>query len=144
MGSPEEARVRLPQLRLVELLEERGGGGAAGTAVRVVGEAAPVLGFAPGVRMEGLLDTDAPKETADHVVAVLSEALTDIARHAGADRADVFLNGAGRHLVPASRDASLVVVGRKKNHAWVGDHIGPVTHAVLQHASAPVAVVPHD
>ncbi|MER5600822.1 GAF domain-containing protein [Streptomyces sp. NPDC002265] len=67
-------------------------------AVRVVGEAAPVLGFAPGVRMEGLLDTDVPKEIADHVVAVLSEALTNIARHARADRADVLLATDGREV----------------------------------------------
>ncbi|MFI1506986.1 GAF domain-containing protein [Streptomyces sp. NPDC020597] len=67
-------------------------------AVRVVGEAAPVLGFAPSVRMEGLLDTDVPRETADHVVAVLSEALTNIARHARASRADVVLATDGREV----------------------------------------------
>ncbi|MER5599728.1 GAF domain-containing protein [Streptomyces sp. NPDC002265] len=67
-------------------------------AVRVVGEAAPVLGFAPSVRMEGLLDTEVPKEIADHVVAVLSEALTNIARHARADRADVLLATDGRDV----------------------------------------------
>lgn len=66
-----------------------GEAGLRARAVRVVGEAAPVLGFAPSVRMEGLLDTDVPKEIADHVVAVLSEALANIARHARADRADV-------------------------------------------------------
>ncbi|MGW2565959.1 sensor histidine kinase [Streptomyces sp. NPDC001537] len=70
--------------------------GGAGTGlrarvVRVVGEAARVLGFAPSVRMEGLLDTDVPQEIADQVEAVLSEALTNIARHAGADRAEVVL-----------------------------------------------------
>ncbi|MFJ8200774.1 GAF domain-containing protein [Streptomyces sp. NPDC096152] len=67
-------------------------------AVRVVGEAAPVLGFAPGVRMEGLLDTHVPKEIADHVVAVLSESLTNIARHARADRAEVVLETDGREV----------------------------------------------
>ncbi|MGW2618983.1 sensor histidine kinase [Streptomyces sp. NPDC001500] len=82
-------------------LRTREGAGEAGLrarAVRVVGEAAPVLGFAPSVRMEGLLDTDVPKEIADHVVAVLSEALTNIARHAHADRADVLLATDGRQL----------------------------------------------
>jgi nucleotide-binding universal stress UspA family protein len=58
-------------------------------------------------------------------------------------RAQAVVGGAGRHLVHASRDASLVVVGRKRRHALVGSRIGPVTHAVLQHASAPVAVVPY-
>ncbi|WP_129843591.1 GAF domain-containing protein [Streptomyces sp. RFCAC02] len=64
--------------------------------VRVVGEAAPVLGLAPGLRMEGLLDTHVPRETADHVVAVLSESLTNIARHARAGHADVVLETDGR------------------------------------------------
>ncbi|MFJ3336259.1 GAF domain-containing protein [Streptomyces sp. NPDC086766] len=67
-------------------------------AVRVVGEAAPVLGFAPSVRMEGLLDTHVPKDVADHVVAVLSESLTNIARHARADRAEVVLETDGREV----------------------------------------------
>ncbi|WP_059256381.1 MULTISPECIES: GAF domain-containing sensor histidine kinase [Streptomyces] len=59
--------------------------------VRAVSGATPVLGFAPGVRMEGLIDTEVPREIADHIVAVLSEALTNIARHAHADRAQVVL-----------------------------------------------------
>ncbi|MET7481655.1 universal stress protein [Streptomyces sp. NPDC005538] len=58
--------------------------------------------------------------------------------------AQTAIGGAGRHLVHASLDAALVVVGSERRHASVGGHIGPVTHAVLQHASAPVAVVPHD
>ncbi|KOV62213.1 stress-inducible protein [Streptomyces sp. NRRL WC-3618] len=57
--------------------------------------------------------------------------------------AQAVVGGAGRHLVHASRDAALVVVGRKRRHAPVGSRIGPVTDAVLQHACAPVAVVPH-
>ncbi|MEE1833740.1 GAF domain-containing sensor histidine kinase [Streptomyces sp. SP17KL33] len=65
------------------------GVGLRARVVRVVGEAAPVLGFAPSLRLEGLLDTEVPKEVADHVVAVLSEALTNVARHARASRADV-------------------------------------------------------
>ncbi|MFE0631306.1 universal stress protein [Streptomyces sp. NPDC058864] len=52
--------------------------------------------------------------------------------------------GAAHHLVEAAGDASLVVVGRRVRNAAAGLHIGPVTHAVLHHAKAPVAVVPHD
>jgi nucleotide-binding universal stress UspA family protein len=47
-------------------------------------------------------------------------------------------------LIGASRAASLVVVGRRVRHHPFGAHIGPVTHAVLHHATAPVAVVAHD
>lgn len=60
-------------------------------AVRAAGEAAPVLGFAPALRMEGLLDTRVPLATADHVIAVLSEALANVARHARAGRTDILL-----------------------------------------------------
>jgi nucleotide-binding universal stress UspA family protein len=51
---------------------------------------------------------------------------------------------AADHLVDASSEASLVVVGRRIRRAALGAHIGPVTYAVLHHATAPVAVVPHD
>lgn len=74
------------------------GGGLRARVVRVAGEAAPVLGFAPSVRMEGLVDTDVPRDVADHVVAVLSEALTNVARHAHADRAEVMLTTDGREV----------------------------------------------
>jgi signal transduction histidine kinase len=67
-------------------------------AVRAVGEATPLLGFAPSVRMEGLLDTHVPAETTDHVLAVLTESLTNIARHARADRADVVLETDGKEV----------------------------------------------
>jgi len=49
----------------------------------------------------------------------------------------------GARLVDVSREASLVVVGRRVRRRPFGAHIGPVTHAVLHHAVAPVAVVPH-
>ncbi|MEU9865535.1 universal stress protein [Streptomyces sp. NPDC047971] len=45
------------------------------------------------------------------------------------------------HLVEAAHDAALAVVGRRR--AAKGSHIGPVTHALIHHASCPVAVVPH-
>ncbi|MCY0922516.1 GAF domain-containing protein [Streptomyces sp. H27-G5] len=58
-------------------------------AVRAVGEAATLLGFSPALRMEGLIDTGVPAPVADEVVAVLVEALTNVARHARAARAEV-------------------------------------------------------
>ncbi|MGW2744904.1 universal stress protein [Streptomyces sp. NPDC001450] len=47
-------------------------------------------------------------------------------------------------MAEASRDAPLVVVGRRSRRARIGSHIGAVTHGVLHHSMAPVAVVPHD
>ncbi|MFR9799069.1 GAF domain-containing protein [Streptomyces sp. MS06] len=74
------------------------GAGLRTRVVRAIGEAGPVLGFAPSVRMEGLVDTDVPRDIADHVVAVLSEGLTNVARHAHADRVDVVLRTDGREV----------------------------------------------
>ncbi|MDH6588967.1 signal transduction histidine kinase [Streptomyces sp. SAI-133] len=88
-------------------LRSREGGAGSGLrarAVRVVGEAATVLGFAPSIRMEGLVDTDVPREIADDVIAVLSEALTNVARHARAGRADVVLETDGREVRLAVSD----------------------------------------
>ncbi|MFE5857580.1 universal stress protein [Streptomyces sp. NPDC056500] len=45
-------------------------------------------------------------------------------------------------LVEASRGASLLVVGRRMRRAPFGGRIGSVAHAVLHHATAPVAVIP--
>ncbi|MEV7391854.1 universal stress protein [Streptomyces sp. NPDC091215] len=51
---------------------------------------------------------------------------------------------AAQVLVNASRDASLAVVGRRIRTGPLGTHIGHVTHAVLHHVVAPVAVVAHE
>ncbi|MEV4434838.1 GAF domain-containing protein [Streptomyces sp. NPDC049555] len=66
--------------------------------VRTVGEAGTLLGFTPGLRMEGLLDTQVPREAADDVLAVLGEALANVARHARASSVDVAVVNDGRHL----------------------------------------------
>ncbi|MFJ4201153.1 universal stress protein [Streptomyces sviceus] len=58
--------------------------------------------------------------------------------------AEPVVGTAGAHLVDASREASLVVVGRGRRPARLGPHVGQVTYQVLREAAAPVAVVPHD
>ncbi|MFB8143487.1 sensor histidine kinase [Streptomyces parvus] len=57
--------------------------------VRAVDAAVPALGFTPALRMEGLIDTEVPRTVADQVVAVVGEALSNIARHAQAGKAEV-------------------------------------------------------
>ncbi|MEU0133027.1 GAF domain-containing sensor histidine kinase [Streptomyces sp. NPDC006296] len=49
------------------------------------------LGFAPALRMEGLVESRVPVALADHVVAVLVEALSNAARYARATSVDVHL-----------------------------------------------------
>ncbi|WP_031104732.1 universal stress protein [Streptomyces sp. NRRL S-146] len=57
---------------------------------------------------------------------------------------DSRLGNPANHLIDAARDASLVVVGRRIRRSPFGVHIGAVTHAVMHHATTPVAVVAHD
>lgn len=58
--------------------------------------------------------------------------------------AQAVIGRASHHLVDSARSADMVVVGRRTHTSAFGAHIGSVTHAVLHHAAAPVAVVPHD
>ncbi|MFB6629629.1 universal stress protein [Streptomyces sp. NPDC056362] len=63
-------------------------------------------------------------------------------RYPATEVAEVSAPGrAAEHLIEASSDARLVIVGRRR--AARGSHLGSVTHAVIHHASCPVAVVPH-
>ncbi|MFC9679650.1 universal stress protein [Streptomyces sp. NPDC056948] len=86
----------------------------------------------------------------DEVVRSQARALTDALRlwrdkYPSVEVVEVSRSGgAAAHLIDASRQASLVVVGRRVRRSPFGAHIGPVTHAVLHHAAAPVVVVPHD
>jgi signal transduction histidine kinase len=50
-----------------------------------------VLGFAPSLRFEGPVNSAVTSTTAPHLVAVLGETLTNIARHAAATKAWVVL-----------------------------------------------------
>ncbi|MER7856726.1 GAF domain-containing protein [Streptomyces bacillaris] len=72
--------------------------------VQAVDAAAPSLGFPPALRMEGLIDTDVPQEVADQVVAVIVEALSNIARHAGAGRAEAAVVAGGGALTVTVTD----------------------------------------
>jgi signal transduction histidine kinase len=56
------------------------------------------LGFSPSVRFSGPVDTLVPDEVAEHVLAVLREALSNAARHAQARRVDVEVTVDGTHV----------------------------------------------
>ncbi|MEU3891599.1 universal stress protein [Streptomyces sp. NPDC029041] len=56
---------------------------------------------------------------------------------------DLMLLHAAEALLNASRNADLLVVGRRTDPGAAEGRLGPVAHAVLHHARRPVAVVPH-
>ena len=105
LQEPAQGRVRQAVTDLDETIREIRGtiyalshddvGETTSLRVRVletVDAASAVLGFAPGLRLTGLLDTRVPSVVADHVVSVLREALSNVARHAQAHRVDVELD----------------------------------------------------
>ena len=55
----------------------------------LVDAATEQLGFAPSVRLDGLLDTEVDEETGEHLLAVVREALSNVARHARASETSV-------------------------------------------------------
>ncbi|MCF2533311.1 GAF domain-containing sensor histidine kinase [Yinghuangia soli] len=69
--------------------ERTAGTGLRARILQLADEAVGSLGFAPTLRLEGLLDTRVPEELADHVMSVLGEALSNTARHAQATRVEV-------------------------------------------------------
>jgi two-component system, NarL family, sensor histidine kinase DevS len=64
-----------------------------------VDEAREPLGFTPELHLEGPLDTGLPEKMADHLLAVLREALSNVVRHAGASRVDVSVVAGGDLVV---------------------------------------------
>ncbi|WP_372351627.1 GAF domain-containing protein [Streptomyces sp. KL116D] len=84
--------------------------------VRAIEEAARVLGFTPALRMEGLLDVDVPRAVADDALAVLGEALTNVARHARASSAEVALTVRGRSLTLAVADDGIGITSEADSH----------------------------
>ncbi|MGW7551557.1 sensor histidine kinase [Streptomyces rimosus] len=79
----------------LRIREEDAGPSLRARVARAVGEAGTALGFPPRLSMEGLLDTDVPAQVADHVVAALTELLSNAARHAHATRVEVALQATG-------------------------------------------------
>ncbi|MEU8495564.1 universal stress protein [Streptomyces lavendulae] len=49
-----------------------------------------------------------------------------------------------QELLGAEDGAGIVIVGRRIRRSVFGAHIGPVAHALIHHALAPVAVIAHD
>ncbi|MGW1010340.1 universal stress protein [Streptomyces termitum] len=56
--------------------------------------------------------------------------------------AEAVVGSAAYQMTQASREAELVVVGRRARRLPVGPHLGHVVHAVVHHSPVPVAVVP--
>jgi signal transduction histidine kinase len=61
-------------------------------AARLIDEMAPVLGYRPDLAIRGPIDFGVDEDVTDDCIAVLREALTNVARHARATRVEVALS----------------------------------------------------
>jgi signal transduction histidine kinase len=75
-----------------------------GRLLDVITDAAPALGFEPAVRFTGLLEDTLTDDLVEDLLAVLREALTNIARHAQARSADIDLTTLPDQLILDVRD----------------------------------------
>ncbi|MFI8521220.1 universal stress protein [Streptomyces sp. NPDC085481] len=91
-----------------------------------------------------VMDPGIGEEPGDHLLGGLDDLLEPWQmRYAGVDvAAPAVMGSAAYQLVEASQTAQLVIVGRRSRKVPLGAHLGHVTHAVIHHSPAPVAVVP--
>ena len=93
----------------------------------VITDASRALGFEPAVRFTGLLEDALADEVVEDLLAVVREALTNIARHAQARSADVDITTGGGRLTlevrdngigldPTSRHSGLANLRRRAEH----------------------------
>lgn len=92
--------IREIRTTIFALQDDRSDGSLRSDVIELVAALRPVLGFTPSLELVGPIDTIVPRPLAGHVLPVLREALTNVAKHARASRVSVRL---------AARDELLVV-----------------------------------
>ena len=111
-------------------LQHRQGGSLRSQVRALVKEYVPVLGFTPTMRVLGPIDTAVGSTLSEQLLAVLREALSNIARHALADQAEVEIAASPEELVltvtdngtglPAERNESGLRNARRRASALGG------------------------
>jgi signal transduction histidine kinase len=94
--------------RTIFALEARSRRGVRVDIFAHVDAAREMLGFTPELRLAGPIDSAVPETTADHLLATLYEALSNVAQHAGASKVDVVVEARDElRLVVADDGAGL-------------------------------------
>ena len=109
---------------------------------QVVEGAAPMLGFVPRLVMEGLTDL-IPTEARPEILAVVQEALTNVAKHAKATQATVSLTVAGVEVRLAITDNGIGVVGvgRRSGLANLAARAGALGGSLTVHDNEPQGTI---
>lgn len=88
--------------------------------VDVIDEVVPMLGFSPALRFTGPVDTIVPDEVAGDLIAVVREALSNIARHAHASAAAVEVTATPAQLTVDVTDNG-VGIGESKRRSGLAN-----------------------
>ena len=88
--------------------------------VDVIDEVVPMLGFSPALRFTGPVDTIVPDEVAGDLIAVVREALSNIARHAHASAAAVEVTATPAQLTVDITDNG-VGIGESKRRSGLAN-----------------------
>jgi signal transduction histidine kinase len=89
-----------------------------GLRERILGvteDVAETLGFAPAVRLEGLLDTAVGDEIGEHLLAVLHEALSNVVRHAHARSVRVSVDAGESLALVVEDDGTGIAPGGRRS-----------------------------
>ncbi|MFA1541783.1 sensor histidine kinase [Actinomadura monticuli] len=81
----------------------------------LVDAAAEQLGFAPSVRLDGLLDTAVDDDIGEHLQAVVREALSNVARHARASKVTVAIDVDDELLLRVEDDGVGITEGGRRS-----------------------------
>ncbi|MFF7250178.1 sensor histidine kinase [Embleya sp. NPDC008237] len=97
------------------------GTGLRSRCLREVDAATEVLGFAPTLRVDGLLDTAVPETVSAHVIAVLREALANAARHGHTNRVEVHVESDEHQVRLRVRDDGVGPPATPTRHSGLGN-----------------------
>jgi signal transduction histidine kinase len=92
--------------RTIFALEARSRRGVRVDIFAQVDAARELLGFTPELRLEGPIDSAVPESTADHLLATLHEALSNVAQHARASKVDVVVEARDELLLQVVDDGA--------------------------------------
>jgi signal transduction histidine kinase len=103
----------------------------------LVAQSARVLGFEPGLDLDGPIDTLVPEHVATQLLAVLREALSNVARHSGATQVDVIVRAATDLFLEVTDDGRGIDLG----HGGGGDGLRNMAHRA-EELGGRAAIVP--
>lgn len=118
-------------------------GGLRHAVLRLADELAPTLGFRPTVTFLGPVDSAVSQRVADHLLAVVREALTNVGKHAGADHCAVTVAVADGLVLEVTDDGRGVQAGSDADSPSGGLGLGNLAHRA-EHLGGTLVLEPAD